>query len=78
LSNQTERFPSGVVKFTISREELKDILSEKYDVDVESVSFEEAGVSISLPVPEKEDKEEEFGEEAEGELREGESDVSNY
>ncbi|KXA88625.1 hypothetical protein AKJ37_02220 [candidate division MSBL1 archaeon SCGC-AAA259I09] len=78
MSSQTERLPSGVVKFTISREELKDILSEKYDVDVESVSFEEVGVSISLRVPEKEDKEEKFGEEAEGELGEGESDVSNY
>lgn len=78
MSNQTERLPSGIVKFTISRKELKDILSEKYDVDVESVSFEEVGVSISLPIPEMEDMEEEFGEKAEGEFEEGESEVSNY
>ncbi|KXA91908.1 hypothetical protein AKJ63_00440 [candidate division MSBL1 archaeon SCGC-AAA259D18] len=73
MTNQTERLPSGIVKFTISKEELKDILSEKYDTDVESVSFEEVGVSINLPIPEKEEMEEGFEEETEEEGEEGES-----
>ncbi len=82
MSNQTEKLPSGIVNFTISKEELRDILSEKYEVHVESVSFEEEGVSVNLPVPEnkndEEEFEDEFEEEHEGEHGEGQPDVSDY
>ncbi len=63
MSNQSEKLPSGIVNFTISQKELKDILSEKYAVDVESVSFEETGVSISLSVDGNDEEEEEFEDE---------------
>lgn len=76
MSVQTENLPSGIVKFTISKKELKDILSEKYEVSVESVSFEEdVGVSISLSV--HDDKEEEDFGETEEEHHE-EEEISNY
>lgn len=68
MSSQTGKgLPSGVVKFTITREELKDILTEKYNIDVESFSVEEEGISISLGMSEREETEEEFEEEAEEE-----------
>jgi|GEM_PF-3001277 len=82
MNNQSKKLPSGIVNFTISQSELKDILSEKYDVDVESVSFEETGVSISLSVQGNDEEEEEFEEEydegPEEEYEEGQPDVSDY
>ena len=82
MSNQSEKLPSGIVNFTISQDELKDILSEKYEVHVESVSFEEEGVSVNLPVPDNEGEGEEFEgefeEEHEGEHGEEQPDVSDY
>ncbi|KXA90712.1 hypothetical protein AKJ62_00050 [candidate division MSBL1 archaeon SCGC-AAA259D14] len=78
MSNQTERkLPSGIVKFTITRDELKDILSEKYNDNVKSFSVEEEGISISLQIPEKEETKEEFEEEVEEEPEE-ESDISGF
>ncbi|KXA93508.1 hypothetical protein AKJ65_04085 [candidate division MSBL1 archaeon SCGC-AAA259E19] len=81
MSGQTGRgLPSGIVKFTITRGELRDILSEKYNEDVEAFSLEEEGISISLRLPEKEETKEEFEEEPEeeGELGEEESDFSDF
>ena len=63
MNDKDEReLPRGIVKFTITREELKGILSEKYNVNVRSFSVEEEGISISLPVPESEESEEEIEE----------------
>lgn len=68
MNDKDEReLPRGIVKFTITREELEDILSEKYNVNVRSFSVEEEGISISLPVPESGESEEEYVEEVEEE-----------
>lgn len=68
MSNQSEReLPSGIVKFTITREKMKNILSKEYNENVESFSVEDEGISISLRVPEKVEKEEPEEEEYEGE-----------
>ncbi|KXA94198.1 hypothetical protein AKJ65_05065 [candidate division MSBL1 archaeon SCGC-AAA259E19] len=67
MENKAGReLPPGIVKFTITREKLRNILSERYNEDVESFSVEEEGISIRLRVPEEEpatEAEEEPGEE---------------
>ncbi|KXA99438.1 hypothetical protein AKJ40_03150 [candidate division MSBL1 archaeon SCGC-AAA259M10] len=59
------KLPSGIVKFTIARDELKNILSKKYNVDVESFSAGEEGVTISLQTSGKGELEEEAEEKGE-------------
>lgn len=49
--------PPEIVKFTISKEALKDILSEKYNTDIHKFSVEDEGISITLLTPEKGEKE---------------------
>lgn len=54
MSEHTEnKLPSGIVEFTITRKEMKDILNEKYNANVETFSVEDEGISIKLSVPDK-------------------------
>ncbi len=54
MSEHTEnKLPSGIVEFTITRKEMKDILNEKYNANVEKFSVEDDGISIKLSIPEE-------------------------
>lgn len=54
MSEHTKnKLPSGIVEFTITRKEMKDILNEKYNANVEKFSVEDDGISIKLSVPEE-------------------------
>lgn len=70
MSNGDEKeIPSGIVKFTITREKMKEILSENFNTEVKDFSVEEEGISISLQ-PEKKEVEETIEKEAEEESEE--------
>lgn len=80
MNDKSDReLPSGIVKFTITRKKLKDILSDEYNENVKDLSIGEDGISISLQIPEEEEEEEEEGESGEEEEAEveGESEEEN-
>ncbi len=81
MNDQSDReLPSGIVKFTITRKKLKDILSDEYNENVKDLSIGEDGISISLQIPEEEEESEEeveSGEEEEGAEVEEESEEEN-